>query len=130
MRKILSFCSLALVLTLVPSAGSAKSMTALRVLVEDAEGEPVARASVVLSRLKSNKKKVKVRGESLQLKTSQSGSAPLPPLAQGRYMLQVISQGFQTYGGEIELNEPEQTVTITLRTPQDQYSVHTDQKSP
>lgn len=97
----------------------------MRVIVQDGDGEPVSRASVILSRLKKSKK-TKIKGDALQLKTSQQGTAPLPPLEQGRYMLQVISQGYQTHGDEIVLDEAEQTVTVTLKPPQDQFSVHED----
>ena len=101
-----------------------KELTTLRVVVEGPEGEPVPRASVIVSRLK-NEKSEKKKGPSLQLRTSLEGSAPLPPLEQGFYVLQVISKGYQTYGEKIELSEQEQTVTVRLKFPQDQFSVHT-----
>ena len=117
-----------LVLCLIgASALVGKEMTSLRVVVTDDEGEPVARASVILSRLKKSKK-AKVKGEPMQLKTSQQGTAPLPPLPQGRYVIQVISQGFQTYGDEITLDQTEQTVTVQLQPPQNQFSVHVGKK--
>ena len=130
MNKFALICSFALALNWYAPSVLAKEWTALRVLVEDTKGQPIERASVILRRLKDNKKKVKVTGESLQLKTSQAGTAPLPPLVQGRYMLQVISSGFQTYGGEVLLNQDEQTVTITLQPPSDQFSVHTPEEKP
>jgi len=130
MNKLALICSFALALNWYAPSALAKEWTTLRVLVEDTKGQPIERASVILRRLKDNKKKVKVTGESLQLKTSQAGTAPLPPLVQGRYMLQVISSGFQTYGGEVLLNQDEQTVTITLQPPSDQFSVHTPPSKP
>jgi len=130
MNKFALICSFALALSWYAPTAPAKQWTTLRVLVEDGKGRPIERASVILRRLKNNKKKVKVSGESLQLKTSQAGTAPLPPLVQGRYMLQVISSGFQTYGGEVLLNEDEQTVTITLQPPGGQFSVHTPPSKP
>lgn len=130
MNKVVLFCLCVPALFWFAGQAPAKELTTLRVVVEDQEGEPVERASVIVRRLKNNTKKVKVRGESLQLKTSQTGSAPLPPLVQGRYLLQVISPGFQTYGGEMVLNQSEQTVTITLQPPSEQFSVHTDPDAP
>lgn len=123
-RPALTACLLSFGLIL-PAAAVAKDWTSLRVIVQDGDGEPVSRASVILSRLKKSKK-TKIKGDALQLKTSQQGTAPLPPLEQGRYMLQVISQGYQTHGDEIVLDEAEQTVTVTLKPPQDQFSVHED----
>ena len=104
---------------------AAKSETALRVVVVDEQGEPVSRASVIVSRVKSVKgDKVKIKGAPMQIKTSMQGSAPLPPLPQGQYLVQVISSGFQTYDDLIELTETEQTVSVTLSPPQKQFSVH------
>ena len=105
-------------------AYAAKALTALRVLVVDDDGEPIPRASVVISRLKS-KSNPKVKGEPLQIKTSLQGAAPLPPLEHGFYMVQVISSGYQTSGEMIELKEPEQEHSVVMKKPQKQFSVHT-----
>jgi hypothetical protein len=101
----------------------AASMTNLRVIVEDEAGEPVSRASIVIGRLKKESSR-KMKGRPLQLKTSMQGSAPLPPLEEGWYMLQVISQGHQTWGGKLELSGVDQEFTVRLKEPQDQFSVH------
>ena len=101
---------------------AANSMTRLNVLVQDQEGKPVPRASVAVRTLKG--KNLKKIGETLQLKTSQQGTAPLPPIRQGFVLIQVIADGYQTYGDRVELREEEQTVTITLKPPQQQMSVH------
>lgn len=105
---------------LLPAAK--KEKTSLRVLVLDEKGEPVPRASVIIRTLKG-KKHNKVR-HSYQLRTSQEGTAPLPPVEQGYVMIQVIAKGYQTYGEKVELREQEQIVRITLKLPQKQYSVH------
>lgn len=116
--------SLLLLFTLIHTAplSAAKSMTRLNVLVQDEEGKPVSRASVAVRTLKG--KNLKKIGETLQLKTSQQGTAPLPPIRQGFVLIQVIADGYQTYGDRVELREEEQTVTITLKPPQQQMSVH------
>lgn len=105
-------------------AHAAKKLTTLRVLVQDEQGEPIARASIVVSRLKG-KDKNKVKGAPLQIKTSLQGAAPLPPLEQGFYMLQVISSGYRTSGEMLELKELEQAHTVVMKPPQSQFSVHT-----
>ncbi|MCB1018662.1 MAG: carboxypeptidase regulatory-like domain-containing protein [Acidobacteria bacterium] len=105
-------------------AQAAKEMTSLRVVVVDEAGAPVARASVVVSRLKG-KNKNKIKGDPLQIKTSLQGAAPLPPLEQGYYMVQVISSGYQTSGEMIELEETEQEYSVVMKKPQGQFSVHT-----
>jgi hypothetical protein len=46
-------------------------------------------------------------------------------MEQGRYMIQVISPGFQTYGSaDLVLDQTEQSLTITLEPPKKQVSVH------
>lgn len=117
LASMILVCALA-----APAAYAAKEMTALRIVVHDQDGEPVPRASVVVRRLKG--KNLKKIGESLQLRTSQEGTAPLPPIEQGFVLIQVIADGFQTYAGRVELKEPEQTETVSLSPPQKQHSVH------
>ena len=99
-----------------------KERTNLRVIVQDEAGNPVARASVVVRVLKG--KKLKKIGQMMELRTSQQGTAPLPPMKQGHVLIQVIAQGFQTHGEPVELNEIDQTVTVTLKPPAEQHSVH------
>jgi len=124
-RLVITLLAAALLVAL-PGSAPAKERTELTVIVVDGEGEPVSRASVVISKLKG-KKLNKVKGRPLQLKTSLEGTAPLPPLERGHYMLQVISSGYQTHGDTIELTEAEQLHEVTLRPPQEQFSVHTDE---
>ena len=112
---------------IVVSAASAKDYTELIVLVQDESGTPIPRASVVVGRIvsKPDAEKVKVKKGRMQLRTSMQGTAPLPPLEQGRYMIQVISPGFQTYGSaDLVLDQAEQSLTITLEPPKEQVSVH------
>ncbi len=108
------------------SVAPAKDMTELRIVVLDQDGDPVPRAGVSVARVvsKPGAARLKVRKARFNLRTSMQGAAPLPPIPQGRYLVQVISPGFQTHGSTQELTEPEQTVTITLEPPQDQVSVH------
>ena len=99
-----------------------KPRSSLRIVVLDQEGEPVPRASLIIRTLKG--KKHKKIGRSFELRTSQQGTAPLPPIKQGFVLLQVIAEGYQTHGETVELRGPEQTVTVKLKPPQDQFSVH------
>jgi hypothetical protein len=130
-RTSLSFRSAVVAVGLLCVSGAAtravaaKAQTELRVVVVDENKQPIPRASVVVSRLKSETKH-KVKGEPLQIKTSLQGAAPLPPLEQGFYMVQVICSGYQTSGEMIELKEPEQEHTVVLKSPTNQFSVHTD----
>ncbi|MDE0104164.1 MAG: carboxypeptidase-like regulatory domain-containing protein [Bryobacterales bacterium] len=119
--------ALATLLAAVPSARwlmAAREWTALRIIVRDESGRPVPRASVIIRPLKGKQKKFKRKGPALELKTSNEGSTPVPPLPRGPVLIQVISKGFRTHGSEVTLTEAEQTETIVLKPPSDQFSVH------
>jgi hypothetical protein len=114
--------SVFLLLLLSPIAQAKDEWTTLNVVVNDEEASPVPRASLIVRTLKG-KKNNKV-DKSMQLRTSQQGTVPIPPLKRGFILIQVIAEGYQTFGDRYELTEPEQTITITLKPPQKQYSVH------
>lgn len=123
MRTVAILLSYSLLLgVLSPLAQAKTEWTTLNVVVQDEDGQGVPRASLIIRTLKG-KKKNKV-DKSLELRTSQQGTAPIPPLKRGVVLIQVIADGYQTFGDRYELTEAEQTVTITLKPPQDQYSVH------
>jgi hypothetical protein len=103
-------------------AAAAKKMSRVNILVQNEEAQPVPRASIIVRMVKG--KDLKKVEETFQLKTSQQGTAPLPPIRQGFVLVQVIANDYQTYGETVEINQPEQNVTITLKPPQDQLSVH------
>jgi hypothetical protein len=110
-----------LVLVLAPGTQAKDEWTTLNIVVQDQENSPIPRASLIVRTLKG-KKKDKL-DKSLQLRTSQQGTASLPPIKRGSVLIQVIAEDFQTFGDRYELTEPEQTITITLKPPQKQYSV-------
>lgn len=119
-RRALAALALAL-----PGSGllrAAREWTALRIVVQNKQGRPVPRASVIVRQLRG--KKLKPKNTALELKTSEEGSTPVPPLPRGHVLIQVISKGYRTYGEQLALTEPEQTETIVLEAPADQVSVH------
>ncbi len=109
----------ALLVALAPAAPAKTKLTTLTVEVRNHEGQPVDRAAVIIKPLKGNK----VR-RSLELKTSQKGTAPLPPLPTGDFLIQVIARGYQTHGQKYTITEPERTIQVTLNPPTEQFSVH------
>ncbi len=102
---------------------AAREWTTLRIVVRDPQGRPVPRASVVVRPLKGKRLKPS-RKSALELKTSNEGTTPVPPLPRGYVLIQVISKGYRTYGEQVALTEPEQTQTIVLEPPANQVSVH------
>ncbi len=121
-RRVFCFACLAL----VPALFAEKDLTALQIQVTDLQGKPVERASVVVRfvqgrSVKKFGKKVRTNWE---LRTNQVGTAKIPPIPQGKILVQVIAKGFQTHGQTYEVDEEEKTLEIKLNPPQPQYSAH------
>ena len=117
---LLAVCALALPALADPP------MTKLRVEVKNVEDKPVDRASVVVRFVEGRSyiklgKKIRTHWE---LRTNQEGVANIPPIPQGKIMIQVIAKGYQTFGQSFDVNEEEKTLEVKLNPPQPQYSSH------
>jgi hypothetical protein len=116
----------ALLFLLVPPLAADPPMTKLRIEVRTRNDKPVERASVIVRFLGERSvakfgRKVRTHWE---LRTNQEGVASIPPIPQGKILIQVIARGYQTFGQTIEVSEDEKTVPVTLNPPQPQYSSH------
>jgi len=116
----------ALCLAPAPSLRADPPMTKLQIEVKTHAGKPVDRASVVVRFVEGRSvakfgKKIKTHWE---LRTNQEGVARIPPIPQGKILVQVIAKGYQTFGETVEVNEEEKTVQVKLNAPQQQYSAH------
>ncbi len=103
-----------------------KELTKLQIEVKNVDGKPVDRASVIVRFVQGRSKaklgkKITTRWE---LRTNQMGMAKIPPIPQGKILVQVIAKGYQTYGVTHEVDEEEKTIEIKLNPPQGQYSAH------
>ena len=101
-------------------------MTKLRIEVRSVSDKPVERASVIVRFVEGRSaiklgKKIRTNWE---LKTNQEGVATIPPVPQGKILVQVIAKGYQTFGNTFDISEEEKTVEVKLNPPQDQFSVH------
>lgn len=89
-----------------------------------AKGEPVAQASVyirfqeaaTLHLLTRRHRKIE-----LDLKTDQQGMASFPDLPQGKVLIQVVADGWATYGEYYDLNQDNQTIPIKLQRPKTKW---------
>jgi hypothetical protein len=102
------------------------NMATLRIEVKTLGGKPVERASVVVRFVEGRSivkfgKKIRTNWET---RTNTEGVAKIPPLPQGKILIQVIAKGYQTFGQEFEITEEEKTIEVKLNPPQPQYSVH------
>jgi hypothetical protein len=91
------------------------------VVLKDDNGKPVRNASVILHPVKQNGKQDK---GGFQLKTDAEGKTETDGIPYGLLRVQVIAPGFQTFGDDYTINQPEQMVTIRLKRPRDQYTIY------
>jgi uncharacterized GH25 family protein len=100
--------------------------TKLRIEVKNSDGKPVDRASVIVKFVegRSIAKLGKQIRTSWELRTNQEGVASIPPVPQGKILVQVIAKKYQTFGQQFDINEEEKTLEVTLKPPQSQYSAH------
>ena len=100
------------------------------VVVRDYNGKPVRNAAVVLHPV--NRKGKQERG-GLELKTDGEGRANIDGIPYGPLRVQVLAQGFQTFGEDYKIDKAETQITVKLKRPGGQYSVyenHGDAKKP
>ncbi len=124
MRRAIGLLIVGLALALLLPADA--PMTRLRIEVRNYNGKPVERASVVVRFVEGRSaaklgKKVITQWE---LRTNQEGVVKVPPIPQGKILVQVIAKGYQTFGQTFEVAEEEKTIEVKLNPPQPQYSAH------
>jgi hypothetical protein len=90
-------------------------------VVRGYNGKPVRNASVVLHPVSKDGKQSK---NGTQLKTDPDGKASMNYVPYGKIRIQAIAPGLQTYGDDIEINQPEHQITIKMNRPQEQYSIY------
>ena len=90
-------------------------------VIRDYNGKPVRNASVVMHPVEKNGKQS--RG-GLQIKTDPDGKASFDGVPYGKLRVQVLAQGFQTFGDDYDVNKPEMEITIRMRRPSGQYSIY------
>ncbi len=90
-------------------------------VIKDTNGKPVKNAAVVLHPV--NRKGKQERG-GMELKTDTEGKTGFDGIPYGPLRVQVLAQGFQTFGEDYNINKPEMEITIKLKRPAGQYSVY------
>ena len=86
-------------------------------------GKPIRNASVVLHPVDKDGRQ---KYSGYQLKTDLDGKANFDGAPFGKLRVQVLIRGFQTYGEDFDINQPNQEITIKLKRPQGQYSIYED----
>jgi hypothetical protein len=91
------------------------------VVLKDDNGKPVRNAAVVLHPVGQHGKQSK---GGFELKTDNEGQTHFDGIPYGNLRVQVIANGFQTYGSDFNVNQADQVITIRLKRPQGQYSIY------
>jgi hypothetical protein len=127
------FVMLALLSVALPSFAKKKreplASMSFVVLKED-NGKPVRNAAVVLHPVDEDGKQLR---NGLELKTDSDGKANFDGVPYGRLRIQVLADGFQTYGEDYDVDKPSLDVTVKMKRPAKQYSIyeeHPEQKKP
>ena len=84
------------------------------------EKKPIDGASVYV-RYVEERKIGKDKKVEMNLKTNQEGICHVPVIPPGKFLVQVIAEGWKTYGEYYEMNQTEQTINITLARPPKWY---------
>lgn len=92
-------------------------------VIKDDNGKPVRNAAIIMHPV--NVKGKQERG-GLELKTDSDGKTNFDGVPYGMLRVQVLAQGFQTYGEDFDINKPKFDLTIKLKRPKGQFSVYDD----
>lgn len=82
--------------------------------------KPIDSASVYVRYVEEHKHGKDKKIE-MNLKTNQSGVCHVPVIPPGKFLVQVIADGWKTYGEYYDVNQTDQTISITLGRPPKWY---------
>ena len=82
--------------------------------------KPIDSASVYIRYVEEHKHGKDKKIE-MNLKTNQSGICHVPVIPPGKFVIQVIAEGWKTYGEYYDVNQTEQTINIMLVRPPKWY---------
>jgi len=91
------------------------------VVLKDDNGKPVRNAAVILHPVGGSGRQS--RG-GFELKTNSEGKTESDGIPYGMLRVQVIAHGFQTFGQDYSINQPQHELVIRLKRPQGQYSIY------
>ncbi len=92
-------------------------------VVKARDGKPVQNASVVFHPIRNNKDE-----GNMELKTNEDGKTSLDVIPIGDTVrVQVIAEGYRTFGNDYPLPSGTRDIVIKLRLPSEQYSIYDNQ---
>jgi hypothetical protein len=96
-------------------------MTKLHLRVLDDESKPVGNASVYVRFYTEGGFIHHDKLAELDLKTNQDGTVRVPPIPQGKILIQVIAKGWHTFGKWYDVEQDEESIQIKLEPPPHWY---------
>jgi hypothetical protein len=122
-RAVLLFLCLAIAVALIAAP---PPMTTLTISVKTQSNKPVDNASVIVKFVQGRNMAKLGKSNTLEweMHTNQEGSVKIPPIPQGKILIQVIAKNYQTFGQTFDIDETEKTIDVRLNPPQSQYSAH------
>lgn len=103
-----------------PPKAAAPSNVRLTIEVSGGDKElPVENASVYLKYVEVHL--IKDKKFELNVKTNRDGTAHIPDAPMGKVLIQVVAEGWKTYGKSFEVTEPRQTIKVHLEKPPKWY---------
>jgi hypothetical protein len=102
-----------------PPAGDAQTRITIEVTGGE-KGVPVENASVYVKFIEEHAIKKDKKLE-MNVKTSRDGIAHVPNAPMGRVLVQVVAEGWKTYGRWLDLTDPKQTIKVRLERPPKWY---------
>ena|SRR5215813_5789428 len=126
MQTCLRHCAVVVVLIGLVPFGLAKKkripLAELRfVVVREESGKPIRNAAVVMHPVDEDGKQQR---NGLELKTDVDGKASFDGVPYGKLRIQVLAQGFQTYGEDYDVGQPSADITVKMKRPARQYSIY------
>ena len=96
------------------------------VVLKEDSGKPIRNAAVILHPVNQKGKQAKT---GFELKSDNDGQTHFDGIPYGTWRVQVIAPGFQTFGDDYTINQNEQSITIRMQRPKDQYSIYDNHDS-
>jgi hypothetical protein len=106
-----------------PQVPQTTAVQQTRITIEVSGGEkdvPIENASVYVKFIEQHTIKKDKKLE-INVKTNRDGTAHVPDTPLGRALIQVVAEGWKTYGRWYDINDPKQVIKIHLERPPKWY---------
>ena len=119
--RVLALAAVCAALVAAAAAGDKKYSNLHFNVVRAGKKVPIRNASVVIHPVNKNGEQEK---GGLELKTDGDGKTGIDGIRYGKLRVQVIAKGYQTFGEDFEISEPDKEFVIELKRPQDQVTIY------